>query len=613
MSKSIVAEFNVPDITTTLIDPFDRARNFMYPSKSAVQKVETRYGLNERAQVIKTFREDKLLEGQVRAIKDFYFKVYAGHIKKLRERLIKEKKLSEKERKEVLTKKRFEWNEDTDPLRRDLAIREFMRRVKNYSLEAPYRPPKEADIEEFVAFDENTYISERLTEGGLMLEELKKQGLKPKGKRFITKEEFNKEINPEFSIIMGPKLATYFPKAIINPDKQVFIPGKRLWRMKTSRDYEYEERDLPDQIKEMTKERRKQELIKWGKKQGIIPEFEDLRPPPEEEQKNRAGGKTRVMTDYEEKVKGYMTKILDRINEYIDEVNERIKKKEKSPEATKFGVIGGFAVGIKVDTSKVGAGIGKEVSITEGKKFREMFKGGAKTAWLSHVDKFRKENPELSYKEALKEAKKTYTPMRKKEREQQKVDTAEKKVEKGPKPRKLTKKQVALRFNSYSESRYSDFNGYKPDFEKVWNEHIKGKRFKDNEELLKAFKEKFEGVEVERKKAYLLTEKGKEEEREKKNTEIRRKTFKEKYEGKIPSKFKFVDSQVMFSDEVYERILKYHEKKSGEKGHTEYLKAQRDYELIANTQGASVDKDLRKKWKKLINEEKRKRKAMKSK
>ena len=484
-----------------------------------------------------------------------------------------------------------------------------MRRVKNYSLEAPYRPPSEADIEEFVAFDENTYISERLTEGGLMLEELKKQGLKPKGKRFITKEEFNKEINPEFSIIMGPELATYFPKAIINPDKQVFIPGKRLWRMKTSRDYEYEERDLPDQIKEMTKERRKQELIKWGKKQGIIPEFEDLRPPPEEEQINRAGGKTRVMTDYEEKVKGYMTKILDKINEYIDEVNERIKKKEKSPKATKFGVIGGFAVGIKVDTSKVGAGMGKEVSITEGKKFREMFKGGAKTAWLSHVDKFRKENPELSYKEALKEAKKTYTPMRKKEREQQKVDTAEKKVEKGPKPRKLTKKQVALRFNSYSESRYSDFNGYKPDFEKVWNEHIKGKRFKDNEELLKAFKEKFEegGVEEKRKKEKELQEKKKAEELEKKNIEFRRELFKEKYEGKIPSKFKFLPQREAL--DIYERILKYHEKESGEKGHTEYLKAQRDYELLKEGESDT----LKKKWKKLINEEKRKRKAMKSK
>ena len=602
-----MSEINVPDITTTLIDPFDRADLFIH----AVPKgsVMTDKGPNRRAQLSKSFSEKELLEGQVRALTDFYFKVYPGHIKKLRERLIKENKLSEKESKKAFTKETFVWEEDTDPLRRDLAIKEFMRRVKNYSLEAPYRP--KGDIEEFVAFDENTYISQRRTEGEEILKDLKRRGLKPKGRRFITKEQYAKEITPEVTLIMGPELATYFPKRIIDPERTTMIPGKRIWRMKTSKDYEYEERGMADQLKEDRKERRKKQLIEWGKKEGVIPLGADLLPPPEEEQRDRAGGKTRVLLDYEEKVKGYMTKIQQRINKYINEVNQRIREKEKGKVKKMSAGIGGFQPGMKVDTSKVGAGMGKEFSITSetAQQLKKQFKGGAKTAWLSHVDKFRKENPELSYKEALKEAKKTYTPMRKKEREQQKVDTAKKKVEKGPKPRKLTKKQVALRFNSYSDSGYKDFQGYKPDFEKIWNEHIKGKRFKDNEELLKVFKEKFEGggVEEKRKKAKELEEKKKAEEREKENIELRRKTFKEDYEGKIPSKFKFLPQREAM--DIYARIKKYHEKKSGEKGHTEYLKAQRDYELLKEGESDT----LKKKWKKLINEEKRKRKAMKSK
>jgi hypothetical protein len=104
-----------------------------------------------------------------------------------------------------------------------------------------------------------------------------------------------------------------------------------------------------------------------------------------------------------------------------------------------------------------------------------------------------------------------------------------------------------------------------------------------------------------------LEEKKKAEEREKENIELRRKTFKEDYEGKIPSKFKFLPQREAM--DIYARIKKYHEKKSGEKGHTEYLKAQRDYELLKEGESDT----LKKKWKKLINEEKRKRKAMKSK
>ena len=154
------------------------------------------------------------------------------------------------------------------------------------------------------------------------------------------------------------------------------------------------------------------------------------------------------------------------------------------------GSIGGIGVVKKperVDTSK--GNMGKEVSITEGKQFREMFKGGAKITWLEHVKKFREANPELSYKDALKEATKTYTPMRKREREQQKVDTAVKKESFVKKPRKLTKKQVALRFYAYGTP--DDRNAYKEEFEKVWNEKIKGKRFKDNEELLEEMKKHY--------------------------------------------------------------------------------------------------------------------------
>jgi len=301
----------------------------------------------------------------------------------------------------------------------------------------------------------------------------------------------------------------------------------------------------------------------------------------------------------------------------ITQANKRIRdveKKEAGKIASK-GLIGGIGVvkkPEKVDTSKGGAGMGKEVSITEGKKFRENFKGGAKITWLEHVKKFREENPELSYRDALKEAKETYTPMRKKEREQQKLDTTEKKKSFVKKPRKLTKKQVALRFSSYNDSVYGDFQGYKPDFEKIWNEHIKGKRFKDNEELLKLFKEKFEegDIQEKRKKEGELNKKKKQEEREKEALEFRREVFKEKFEGKIPSKFKFLPGPTYLADIPYDRLLRYHKFKSGEKGHTEYLKAQRDYELIEKP---DESEKLKKKWKKLINEEKRKRKAMKSK
>jgi len=477
---------SVPDITETLINPFIRFERISqnYVVKGVAKEDFDKMTQEEKRAAAGTSSRNKpfLLREQVKALKDFYFKIYSGNIKKLREKLIKEKKLSKKESKEALTKENFEWERDTDPLRRDLAIKEFIKRVKNYSLEAPLRP--KGDIDQFVAFDENTYVLPETSDGTRELAQLKRKGVKPVGKYFITKEQFKKNVQPEIRVIMGPQLASYF-KGDYRVDVENIIPGKKIWRMKTTKDYEYEERDIPDPIRGMNKERRKKDLIEWGIKEKIIPPFTDFTPPPEDQQRDRAGGRTIVMMKYDKMVKGYMTKVQERINKYINEVNKRIKEKEKGKVKKVSAGIGGFQPGMKVDTSKVGVGMGKEVSITEGKKFRQEFKGGAKITWLDHVRKFRDANPEFSYKDALKEAKKTYTPMRKKEREQQKIDTAEKKVAKGPKPRKFSKKQVALRFSAYDEPDYDE------DFEKAWNQHIKGKRFKDNEELLKEMKKHY--------------------------------------------------------------------------------------------------------------------------
>ncbi len=206
------------------------------------------------------------------------------------------------------------------------------------------------------------------------------------------------------------------------------------------------------------------------------------------------GQKNAFATDANVRNKDQLQSVLNVIKSAVQaritEANKKIRvveKKEASKIASK-GLIGGIGIvkkPEKVDTSKGGAGMGKEVNITEGKKFRQEFKGGAKITWLEHVKKFREANPEFSYKDALKEAKKTYTPMRKKEREQQKLDTAEKKKSFVKKPRKFTKKQVALRFSAYDEPDYDE------EFEKVWNAKIKGKRFKDNAELLKEMKKHY--------------------------------------------------------------------------------------------------------------------------
>jgi len=196
-----------------------------------------------------------------------------------------------------------------------------------------------------------------------------------------------------------------------------------------------------------------------------------------------------------DQLQSVLNAIKPAVEKRITEANKRIRvpeKKEAGKIASK-GLIGGIGIvkkPEKVDTSKGGAGMGKEINITQAKKVREMFKGGAKITWLDHVKKFREANPELSYKDALKEAKKTYTPMRKKEREQEKIDRAEKKKSFVKKPRKFTKKQVALKFSAYSEGEFRE-PVYKEEFEKVWNAKIKGKRFKDNEELLKEMKKHY--------------------------------------------------------------------------------------------------------------------------
>jgi len=173
----------------------------------------------------------------------------------------------------------------------------------------------------------------------------------------------------------------------------------------------------------------------------------------------------------------------------IQDYKKQLKKeKKRAGIISAKGLIGGIGVvkqPERIDTTKGGAGMGKSISITEGKKFRQQFEGGAKITWLEHVKKFREANPEMSYKDALKEAKKTYTPMRSRERVQQKLDTAERKKSFVKKPRKLTKKQVALRFSAYDDPDYDE------EFEKVWDKYIKGTRFKDNDELLVEFKKHY--------------------------------------------------------------------------------------------------------------------------
>jgi len=52
--------------------------------------------------------------------------------------------------------------------------------------------------------------------------------------------------------------------------------------------------------------------------------------------------------------------------------------------------------------------------------------------WLEHVKNFRLENPQMSYKEVLQEAKKTYVKKEKKENVKGGSIKAEKKVEKKP-------------------------------------------------------------------------------------------------------------------------------------------------------------------------------------
>jgi len=118
--------------------------------------------------------------------------------------------------------------------------------------------------------------------------------------------------------------------------------------------------------------------------------------------------------------------------------------------------------------------------------------GGDKGRWLDHVDKFRKENPSMSYKEVLTEAKKTYVSVKKIKAPKKQVGVV-KAPEPGTtekKPRKLNKKQLELRFNREPLLRMFG----KDKFEEWYNTNIKGKRFKDNAEIEAKLKEFVDSV-----------------------------------------------------------------------------------------------------------------------
>lgn len=142
--------------------------------------------------------------------------------------------------------------------------------------------------------------------------------------------------------------------------------------------------------------------------------------------------------------------------------------------------------------------------------------GGDKGRWLDHVDKFRKENPSMSYKEVLIEAKKTYVSVKKIKAPKKQVGVV-KAPEPGTtekKPRKLNKRQLELRFNrSQSSIWYTPEQG-KDKFEEWYNSNIKGKRFKDNAEIEAKLNEFVDSVKDSIKEA------GEAERKQKKDEEI---------------------------------------------------------------------------------------------
>lgn len=124
--------------------------------------------------------------------------------------------------------------------------------------------------------------------------------------------------------------------------------------------------------------------------------------------------------------------------------------------------------------------------------------GGNKSRWFTHVDEFRAENPEMTYKEALKAAAPTYKPnqfiKRQTAKELRLAQKPEKQVgvvkilppeppkpKKDLKPRKLNQKQMKQRWNRIKSSDGSVGEG----FEKFYVTEIKGKRFANNEEIEK--------------------------------------------------------------------------------------------------------------------------------
>ena len=120
--------------------------------------------------------------------------------------------------------------------------------------------------------------------------------------------------------------------------------------------------------------------------------------------------------------------------------------------------------------------------------------GGDKGRWLDHVNKFKKDNPNMSYKEVLVEAKKTYVSVKKIKAPKKQVGVVKAPETTEKKPRKLTKRQLELKFYKGNDGD-SDLKDYGKDkFEEWYSSNIKGKRFKDNAEIEAKLNEYIEGV-----------------------------------------------------------------------------------------------------------------------
>lgn len=112
--------------------------------------------------------------------------------------------------------------------------------------------------------------------------------------------------------------------------------------------------------------------------------------------------------------------------------------------------------------------------------------GGSQGRWQTHVSQVKSKNPDLTYKEVLIEAKKTYQSNTKAKREtiktQKPLIAKEEAVKKAPKPRKLSVKQMTQRFKKQSVGERSD-EEQQSAFEKLYEDQIKGIQFSSNQEI----------------------------------------------------------------------------------------------------------------------------------